>query len=907
MIDKQTTNWYFTDAEGTFRIENPHHTSYLYFPLVNEAGMMASLTPTANGDAKTGQNTFLLQPVSAEGLHNSRSARNFWVRINGTQLWSVTGNSSEQAARRFSSLEEGTSLTAGFLWQTVSRLHSESGLQAEVTSLVPASSEHRVELMQVRLINTGQVALNLTPTAAIPIYGRSADNLRDHRHVTSLFQRTTCTIHGVLVCPSLSFNENGHTINTLTYAVLGVSQDGCPPQGFFPVLEDFIGEGGALDWPGAVASESTELQPAGSAFAGYEAFGGLRFADLELAPGQETSYIILMAVLQEGQRPETLLECYGSQSGFEQALEETKSFWLGKVSTLTFETGDARLDGWLKWVALQPTLRRLMGNSFLPYHDYGRGGRGWRDLWQDILALLMMESGQVDKMLLGNFAGVRADGSNATIIGSRPGEFIADRNGIPRVWMDHGVWPLLTTRLYLDQTGDLDFLLREQVYFKDHLTHRCKQVDSGWSPEQGTLLHTADGHPHLGTVLEHLLVQHLTAFFNVGEHNIILLEGADWNDALDMARTRGESVAFTALYAGNLRDLGDLCLALAERGVFDVELASELRLLLDPVDFGSVTDKRRCLQEYFDSVRRTVSGEKERLSLSELAGSLHRMADWLASHIRGQEWLEDGQGFGWFNGYYDDDGQPVEGQRQGGTRMTLTGQVFTLMCGIASQEQARQIVRAANHYLYDRSLRGYRLNTDFGELLHNLGRAFGFAYGHKENGAMFSHMAVMYAYALYRRGMAEEGWRVLEGIYTQSQDFCSSRIYPGIPEYFNPRGRGMYPYLTGSASWYLLTMLTEVYGIKGDLGNLLLDPKLMASQFGSGGEAAVHTLFAGKRLTFIFNNPLNLSYGQYKIERVLVEEREIPIEITGEGVKIERCMLASLPDTATLEVILREI
>ena len=45
---------------------------------------------------------------------------------------------------------------------------------------------------------------------------------------------------------------------------------------------------------------------------------------------------------------------------------------------------------------------------------------------------------------------------------------------------------------------------------------------------------------------------------------------------------------------------------------------------------------------------------------------------------------------------------------------------------------------------------GYRLNTDFKEEKFDLGRMFGFAYGEKENGAVFSHMAVMYANALYK-------------------------------------------------------------------------------------------------------------------------------------------------------------
>ena len=70
-----TTGWELIDTQGTFRLPDPHRNSYLYFPLVNEAGMMSSVTPTLNGDAKTDQNTFLLLPTSLEDLHNSRSAR----------------------------------------------------------------------------------------------------------------------------------------------------------------------------------------------------------------------------------------------------------------------------------------------------------------------------------------------------------------------------------------------------------------------------------------------------------------------------------------------------------------------------------------------------------------------------------------------------------------------------------------------------------------------------------------------------------------------------------------------------------------------------------------------------------------------------------------------------------------
>jgi hypothetical protein len=68
-------------------------------------------------------------------------------------------------------------------------------------------------------------------------------------------------------------------------------------------------------------------------------------------------------------------------------------------------------------------------------------------------------------------------------------------------------------------------------------------------------------------------------------------------------------------------------------------------------------------------------------------------------------------------------------------------------------------------------------------------------------------MVVMYAYALYLRGFKKEGWKALSFLYRLSMDIGRSKIYPCLPEYFDLEGRGMYSYLTGSASWFILTVL----------------------------------------------------------------------------------------------------
>jgi len=189
-----------------------------------------------------------------------------------------------------------------------------------------------------------------------------------------------------------------------------------------------------------------------------------------------------------------------------------------------------------------------------------------------------------------------------------------------------------------------------------------------------------------------------------------------------------------------------------------------------------------------------------------------------------------------------------------------------------------------------------RLNTDFKELQPALGRAFSFAYGDKENGAVFSHMEVMFANALYRRGMAAEGREAFSALYRMSVDTDRSRLYPGLPEYFNGEGRGLYHYLTGSASWYVLTLLTVVFGVRGQWGDLLLDPRLMPEDFSKAGEASVETSFAGRRLKIVFHNPERLSHGRYRVGEVLLNGAPAAFHPTAEGgVTLPRSTIESLP------------
>lgn len=904
------TIWKFIDSHGTFRLDDPGRFSRLYFPLANEAGMLASITPKLKGDTKSGQDAFLTIPVSSEDLHNSKASRNFWVIQNGREgrrIWSATG-----VAKNKKDYTDRVSVEAGQLFHQLTRENQTLGLKSVIMNFIPSSGDH-VEIMHVTIENTGSAETEIEAWAAVPMYARSADNLRDHRHVTSLLHRIEEHHNGVVVTPTMTFDERGHQINRITYAVLGSDGHGRAPDRVIPTVEAFIGEGGSFEYPKSLFEPSQQIGDAHQSIQGKEAMGALHFPKVKLKAGGKAEFIILLGIADEKAEIAKWLHHFASSDKVRAALEATKEFWKAKASQVVFNTADPVFNGWLRWVGLQPVFRKIFGCSFLPDFDYGRGGRGWRDLWQDCLALLLTHPEETRDMLVHNYGGVRIDGSNATIISAGDYRFIADRNSITRVWMDHGVWPFVTTELYLHESGDMDFLLKKAPYFRDTQQSRAAKKDADWNEAYGTKLKTKSGKVYQGTLIEHILVQHLVQFFNVGPHNHIKLECADWNDGLDMAAEKGESVAFTAFYAGNLRRIASLLDYLAQaKDLKTLELAKEIGILLDAAGknkpgYHNGAYKRETLERYFKAVQPEISGKTRKFAIDALVQDLNAKADYLTRHVRVKEWIKVKSGHEFFNGYYDNQARRVEGDHAHGVRMTLTGQVFTAMSGVADHHQVSEIVKSVRKYLKDPVLGGVRLNTDFKEIQPDLGRAFSFAYGEKENGAFFNHMQVMYANALYKRGFVQEGYDVLRAIFRMAVSVETSKIFPGLPEYFNSEGRGMYHYLTGSASWYFMTLLTESFGVKGHFGDLLIEPKLTADQFQGADTISVTAPFADRRLRIVYRNPKKLCYGQYRIAGATLNGEKVDSQLAAQdAVLIARATLEKLPRSGehTLEITL---
>jgi cellobiose phosphorylase len=842
----------FIDDNGTFVVDNPQQYN-LYLPLTNRDGsLLSSISPNLAGDIKKDNDRFLTAPASIEDLRsNYLCRREFYLKTDRQIL-------------RLSSCYRDT-LEIGLLYQKL--IKDTGSLQIEITNFIPHNLA--AEVMWVRVINKSDKPVDFIPTSCIPLYGRSEKNLRDHRHVTSLLNRIELDKYGILLQPTMVFDEQGHRKNKTVYYVLGYEDAGRPPVGQFPTLDYFLG-GRDFILPQAITGKIKPVNRKSAGFDGKEACAAFRFRQRRLEKNEEANYFLIMGIEEDAQRLRKAFFKLNSAQKVRKSLEETKKYWRNYLRQLELDFKDRDFNNWLLWVKLQPVLRKLFGCSFLPHFDYGKGGRGWRDLWQDALALLLTEPEKAKEIIFHNFKGVRIDGSNATII-TKEGEFIADRNRISRVWMDHGVWPYLTTRLYIHKTADLNFLLREATYFCDHRLKRAREINANFS-QPDYLLRARNKKVYRGSILEHLLVENLVQFFNVGRHNIIRLEGADWNDGLDMASAHGESVAFSFMYAHNLADICVFLERLKEK-TRTVAILKELMLLLDrlqkPVDYRDYRQKQARLEEYFQKTK-AVSAEKVMVGVEDLIRDLQEKSAHLFFWLKPKEWLKEG----FFNGYYDNRGKRVEGRLGDSLRMMLASQVFAMLSGAADKEQIRRAWISINKYLKDERLGGFHLNTDFHSLYTDLGRAFGFSYGDKENGAFFNHMTVMLANALYKRGLAKEGHSAFESVYRMASGEKAG-IYPMIPEYFNAEGRGLYLYLTGSASWYVYTLMEEVLGIKFFLGDIRLEPKLLPDNF-TGKSIEVKFNLSRKKVKVVFIRR-GTAGGVYRPKEVFLDRERVPL------------------------------
>lgn len=220
------------------------------------------------------------------------------------------------------------------------------------------------------------------------------------------------------------------------------------------------------------------------------------------------------------------------------------------------------------------------------------------------------------------------------------------------------------------------------------------------------------------------------------------------------------------------------------------------------------------------------------IGASELATKFHQEAS--AFNLAMNTHLWDGD---WYGRGITDEGVPfgISNDKEG--RIFLNPQSWALLSGAANSKQIEKMLSAIENQL-DTPYGAAMLAPAYTKMRDDVGRVTQKFPGSAENGAIYNHATIFYAYSLFQIGDANRAFEALRKMIPDEKDALQRGQLPTfIPNYYRgayhqlPRTAGISSQLfnTGTVAWYYRMVIEELFGLKGCQGDLLIEPKLPES------------------------------------------------------------------------------
>lgn len=758
-------------------------------------------------------------------------ARFLWVRPKGAKPWLVNN---------YDITEKETSdpkYDMGLGYVRFSGKSKKHRLEVKAEIFVP--NDEMAEIWTVEIKNNSPKAQTLDFIPAVPIFGGNRAYVEYHRDVVRLYNKSRITNH-IEILPGLEWIEGSTDPSGICYFMGAETLKGRKGSRFYSDRETFLGANNMWLKPQAILNDEA---PKAQCY-GKEAVGAIEFKNITIPAGKSEKFVVVNGITFEGSKgAEKLIKKY-SYANAEKAFEKLNDFWKERTSRVVITTGNKDFNVlWNRWWCYQLSMRYWFGNTGHPQTDYGSDFSGWRDFWQDMMAATVIDPKGLEERTMKTLEGIRLDGTNATRFFARTKEFGSDE--LHGLWCDHPYWTAQTVMILINFLGDYDFLFRDGIaYFKDCYRSRGEVKDLDWKAGTIDSQKTQKNAVYKGTVIEHILVQLFTMFYDVGADNLLKQKRADWNDAVD--QVKGENVTFTFGLALDCNEVADLLEKVAKhKNISEIEVFEELAVLMDKWKTSAdipAKERRKKLAKYLSKINGKISGKKIKVKVGDILKDLRNKARVSISNANKKAWNGS-----YYSGYIFDNGKPVDTIFKKGAlkkknpvsddfEMMLMPQTWSLVSGGADKAgNSGKVIDSVLKHLLDKKVGALKLNyPPYLKFDKTIGRITGFAAGTKENNALFCHANLFFVWALLRRDMAEQAYKIFSGVNPLSHDQHIFRAGPWIPEYYvssdNPNiaGRGEYPVLTGSAAWTRYLFQNFFFGVKGELDGLRVDPRLPA-------------------------------------------------------------------------------
>jgi cellobiose phosphorylase len=378
----------------------------------------------------------------------------------------------------------------------------KNNLSAEVIHFVPLGVN--AEIIRVKLQNTGSESKELS------LFSYLEWNLWNALDDMTNFQRNY-SIGEVEIEGSVIYHKTEYRERRNHYAFYAVNHE---INGFDTDRESFVGLYNSYAEPDVVLSGKAK----NSVARGWSPVASHMF-EVKLQPGEEKELVFILGYVENEQdekwtskkvinkaKAEKIISEFSSSKRVEHEFNRLKDYWTELLSNYQVKSDDQRLDRMVNiWNQYQNMVTFNMSRS-ASYFESGIGrGMGFRDSNQDLIGFVHLIPEKARERILDLAATQLEDGGAYHQYQPLTKKGNSDIGGN---FNDDPLWLILSTSLYIKETGDFGILGEMVPYDND--------------PEKAQ------------PMLDHLERSFRHVIHNLGPHGLPLIGRADWNDCLNL-------------------------------------------------------------------------------------------------------------------------------------------------------------------------------------------------------------------------------------------------------------------------------------------------------------------------------------------------------------------------------------
>jgi cellobionic acid phosphorylase len=188
----------------------------------------------------------------------------------------------------------------------------------------------------------------------------------------------------------------------------------------------------------------------------------------------------------------------------------------------------------------------------------------------------------------------------------------------------------------------------------------------------------------------------------------------------------------------------------------------------------------------------------------------------------------------WYGRGITDDDVVFGVEKDAEGRIYLNPQSWSILSGAASNDKIEKMTEQVKQQLMT-PYGVMMLAPSYTHMREDVGRLTQKHPGVSENGAVYNHAAVFYAYSLYSIEQADEAFDVLYKMLSLNESAYKKGQLPNfIPNYYRgafhqfpeQAGKSSQLFNTGTVAWYQRCVIEGLCGLKGQQGNLVINPQL---------------------------------------------------------------------------------